>query len=235
MNWDVNIIMPLTDAEKEKIQETEALREELRKEFSPPQGGSRLSGFQQQAALLCLGFLLTTGAGGLLTAWWKSAESNNQRVYLARQRSLDKTYSLIERTSKEVATTLAAADDILAAYYGDEWTPKEIDERRDNWNRTSRNWRVSCQVLRAEMAASFSDPKVVTAFDQIVLKRTYLGNSIVNLPRDRKLIEKDKDLRSELQKAIALRNEIVELLYQCDSSMTAQARDTAAQSEHRNR
>jgi hypothetical protein len=168
----------------------------------------------------------------LLTAWWKRAESDNQRAQLARQRALDKTYSLIEKTSKEVATTIAATDDILAAYYGEEWTQREIDERRDNWARTSRSWRVSSQVLRAEIAASFSDPKIVKAFDEIILQRTFLGNAIVNLPRGKEKITQDKNLESELRKALELRNEIVDLLYQCDSSMIAQARQPAEPIEH---
>jgi hypothetical protein len=216
--------MPLTDAEKEKIHETEVLKGEIRKELSPPEKDTLLSDFGQQLILLCLGFVLTAVVGGALTALYKSREANNQRQYLAQQRALDKNYSLIEKTSKEVATTVAAADDVLAAYYGDDWTSKDIDERRENWTRTSRNWRVNCQVLRAEMGASFSDPSIVKAFDEIIKKRKLMGNAIVNLPREKKAILQDKDLKQELENANNLKNGIAELLYECVALMTTQVK-----------
>lgn len=216
--------MTLTDAEKEKIRDAEFLKDDIRKELQPPTPDPRFSGFQQQLILLLLGFFLTAVVGGALTAWWKSRDAKNQRQYLAEQRALDKTYSLIAKTSQEVATTIAAADDVLAGYYGSGWSSKEIDERRDNWTRTSRTWRINCQVLRAEMAASISDPTVVKSFDEIIKKRRQLGNDIVNLPRGKKAIVQDKALRQELDEANTLINEIAELLTKCDALMTAQAK-----------
>src|SRR5712692_3583450 len=110
--------MTLTDTEKEKIRDAELLKDDIRKELHPPTPDSSFSGFQQQLILLLLGFFLTAVVGGALTAWWKSRDAKNQRQYLAEQRALDKTYSLIAKTSQEVATTIAAADDVLAGYYG---------------------------------------------------------------------------------------------------------------------
>jgi hypothetical protein len=108
--------MPLSDVEKEKILESETLKDEIRKTLQPPQPTSRLSDFQKQALLLLIGFTLTTVAGGLLTVWWKTRDSNNQRAYLAQQRALDKAYTIIDKTAKEVAATIAACDDVLTTY-----------------------------------------------------------------------------------------------------------------------
>lgn len=71
--------MPLSDIEKEKIRDIEILKDEIRKELQPQQPTSRLSDFQRHIILLFIGFGLTTFAGGVLTAWWKSQDSENQR------------------------------------------------------------------------------------------------------------------------------------------------------------
>lgn len=216
--------MPLSDAEKERIRETEALKDEIRKELPQAKSDSGLPDLWKQLILLVVGFLLTAVVGGCLTAFWKDRDSKNQREYLARQRALDKAYSLVERASKETATTIAAADDILATYQGDDWTSKDVDERRENWTKTSRTWRVNCQVLRAEMAANFPNQQIVTVFDEIIKKRRQLGNGIFNLPRDKKAIKPDEDLKKEVDDAIDLNNKIIDLLEKCDTLIAAQAR-----------
>ena len=210
--------MALTDADKQNIRDAEELKNEIRKELRATEHNSGLSEFQKQLILLFLGFVLTAVVGGALTAWWKSKELSNQRQYLAQQRALDKIYSLMDRTSKEVATTIAAADDVLVLYES-EWTPEEVAERWRNWTGASRAWRVNCQILRAQMAATFSDQKIVSLFDEIIRKRKQLGNAIVNLPRNRQGVAKDK-----LDTANELNNNIMELLKQCVALMTAQAR-----------
>jgi len=221
--------MPLSDAEREKIREAEILKAEIRKELKSLEPSGHLSDFQKQALLILIGFLLTTVAGGLLTAFWKARDLSNQRSYLAQQRALDKAYAVTDKTVKEVAATIAAADDVLAIYYWPGWTPKEIEEHRENWQRTSRNWRVNSQVLSVELAAIFANPEIDQMFQEIILKRRSLGNIIVNLPREKKEIESDKDLPPNLTEANKLKLEIVDLLHKCGRAMTAQTKQGLVQ------
>lgn len=221
--------MPLSDIDKEKIRESETLKDEIRKVLQPAQPESQLSEFKKQTLLLLIGFALSTIAGGILADYWKTRESKNQRSYLAQQRALDKAYSIIDKTAKEVATTVAAADDVLTTCYGDEWTQKEIDERRENWVRTSRNWRVNSQVLSVEIASTFSSQEIDQMFQQIVQKRKLLGNIIINLPKGKKAMEADKGLKGELEDANTLKLEIADLLQKCSAGMTALLKQGAIQ------
>lgn len=219
--------MPLSDAEKERIREAEILKDEIRKELQPPKLTSGLSDFKKQASLLVIGFFLTTAAGGALTAWWKARDSSNERSYIAQRGALDKTYGIIDKTAKEVALTIAAADDVLATYYGDEWTAKEIEERRANWTNASRNWRVNCQVLAEEIHATFSNPEIDQIFEQIVDKRRVLGNYITNLPRGKR--GSKQELREQLREANQLKLEIIELLHTLGARMTVLAKQGMVQ------
>lgn len=212
--------MPLSPAEIDRIREIEEVKAEIQKIIHPKEPRSGPSPFAQQIILALLGFFLTALLGGALTAWWKYRESTNQRVYLEKQRALDRAYGLISQTSKEVATTVAAADDVVATYYPTGWTSEEIKDRRKKWLRTSTDWRVNCQVLRAQIPPVFPDPEVGQKFDQIMAARRQLGNIIFNLPKTKKAIERDKELNSELDKATALSNQITQLLYQCVARMT---------------
>jgi hypothetical protein len=211
--------MPLTQEEINKIRETEILKNDIQKALRPSKRGSKLSDFQQQIALLVLGFVLTGGIGGGLAAMWKWLESNNQRHYLEKQRALDRAYSLISQTSKEVATTVAASDDILVTYEPG-WNTKEIEERHTNWTKTSRDWRIKSQVLRAEIPPVFPDPVIREKFDDIINTRRQLGRAITNLPRGKKDIEADKNLDAEIQAANTLNNKIIDLLNECIDRMT---------------
>lgn len=213
--------MPLTPDEIDKIRETEILKNDIQKALSTPKKESKLTDFQQQVVLLILAFIFTTLAGGALTAWWKSRESENQRRYLEKQRALDRAYSLISQTSKEVATTVAAADDVVAAYYPG-WSTKDINERHDNWTKTSREWRIKAQVLRSEIPPTFPDPAIREKFEEIIKTRRQLGNKITNLPRGKKAIQRDKDLEKEISDATDLAYKITDLLYECIDRMTKQ-------------
>jgi hypothetical protein len=220
--------MTLSDAEKEKIAESESLKDEVRKLLHPEQK-SGFSEFQQQLLLLIVGFVLTGVVGGGLTYYWKARELDNQRSYLEARHALDKASTIIDKTAKEVATTVVAADDVLSTYYGDEWTQEEISERRKNWVTTSRNWRTSAQLLNVDIASTFSNSDINQLFLQIVQKRTALGNIITNLPRTKNEIAADKTLKQELEDANALKLEIIDLLHKCSADMTSLARQGAIQ------
>lgn len=216
--------MPLTPDERDRARDIGVLADEVRQALNPPKD-AKLSDFWKQVIMLILGFALTTVMGGVLTARWKAHDAENQRHYLEKQKSLERAYSLISQSSKEVATTVAAADDVLATYEGYDFTEKEVDERWENWDKTSRNWRISSQVLRAQIAPTFSDPMIRTDFDEIINKRRFLGNAVVTLPRGKKAREKQPPQHDSIP---TLTKEIRALLYDCVDRMTKQV-DSAGQ------
>ena len=216
--------MPLTDTERENIREAEVLRNDIRKELRFPEPESRLSSFQQQILLLLLGSLLTTGVGGFLTYWWKQRDWTNQQAYLLKERALDKKYAVIEKTFKAVATTTSASEDVLATYYNENWTSKEIDERRTNWDKTSRNWRIESKVLSQELAVNFANSDIQSTFQQIVRKRRELGVSITNLLTEKRTAKSDDAVEKEVQKDNSIAVDIVNLLYRCGGLMTSETR-----------
>lgn len=182
MSSQNSTIMPLSNDERARIIEIVALRAAVESTIGAAGKKSKLSGFSRQVILLLLGFLFTTGAGGVLTYYWKQREWHNQRSYLAQQRVLDKKYSVIDRTFNEVATTTAAADDVLWIYLSGNLSQKDVTERMNNWYKTSRNWRVQSKILNATLASTFRDQEIAETFKQIVDKRWELGNAIMNLP-----------------------------------------------------
>jgi uncharacterized protein YfcZ (UPF0381/DUF406 family) len=123
----------------------------------------------------------------------------------------------------------AAADDVLSTYYGDEWTEKEIAERRENWVHTSRNWRTNAQILSVDIGSIFSNSEINQTFRQIMQERTALGNMITNLPRGKKDIAADKTLKQELEDANALKLAIIDLLHKCSADMTTLAKQGTIQ------
>jgi hypothetical protein len=220
--------MALSDAEKENIRESESLKDEVRKLLQPEQPSSWLD-FTKQVLLLIIGFALTAGVGGGLTYYWKGRELKNQRSYLEERHALDKASTIIDKTAREVATTVVAADDVLSTYYGDEWTQEEISERRKNWVATSRNWRTNAQLLDVDIASTFSSTDINQLFLQMMRKRTALGNIITNLPRTKNEIAADKTLKQELEDANTLKLDIIDLLHKCSADMTSLARQGAIQ------
>src|SRR5207248_295008 len=140
--------MPLSDAERDHIIDVERLKEEIRRTLQPESNQSKWSKFwQHPAILLVLGFICTGIAGSGLTYLWKHRDWKNQQAYLLEQRSFDRKTALIESTFREVATTTAAGEDLLSTYYGENWTEKDVEERWENWKRTSLNWRIQSKVL----------------------------------------------------------------------------------------
>jgi hypothetical protein len=226
--------MPLSDIEREKIRDAEVLKDEIRKELqSPPPPPPPESGwskfFAHQATLLLLGFILTTLVGSWLAYFWKHRDWKNQQSYLMQQRALDKKYVLIDGTFREVSLTIAAGEDILATYYTENWTPVEITERRANWQKTSRNWRVASKVLRQNLAVNFSDPGIQKVFKDIIEERKELGITITNLPMSNREVRADKKILSIVQDANSKSNHILELLHECGMLMKAEAKVPAVE------
>jgi hypothetical protein len=215
--------MPLTPDERTKIVEVETLKAEIQRDLRP-ESESRCSSFSQQVVLLILGFVCTTLVGGALTYFWKERDWRNQQSYLAAQRALDKKYAVIDKTFKEVAATTAAADDVLASYYAKNLVPKDINERMDNWHKTSRDWRVASKVLSASLAANFCNQKVSYTFQEIINKRRQLGVAITNLPRPAPGADIPKEIEPSLKQANDLINEIVDLLQKCGALMMAETK-----------
>jgi hypothetical protein len=216
--------MPLTEPERENIREGELLKSEIRRELQKePKGG--ISGFfQHQAVLLVLGFILTTVAGSWLTYFWKQRDWANQQSYLAAQRLLDKRYSIIDKTFREVAITTTGAEDVLTTYYGNNWNAKDIEERQLNWHKTSRDWRVSSKVLRENLAANFTNPEVEATFVVIIDKRRQLGIGIGNLPKRTNNADITEDTQKQVKELNDLAVEIIKSLRTCGGLMTAETK-----------
>jgi hypothetical protein len=228
--------MPLTHEERTKIRDTELLKKEIRDELKSSESKSRVAGFfAHSAVLLVLGFILTTGVGSWLTYFWKQRDWANQQSYLARQRALDKKYAVIDRTFKEVAVTITASQDVLATYFWDPWTDKEIQERRANWLKTSRDWRIASNVLSQNIAISFSNPEIQTAFKGVVDKRTVLGNGISRLPIAQALkpgtkqSEQPPEVTRKAKELLDLSNAILDQLQVCGRLMSAETKTLSVQ------
>jgi hypothetical protein len=219
--------MPLADAERDKMLEAEILKAKIRKELQPPpppQDSSTSKFFAHPATLLVLGFMLTTALGSWITYFWKHRDWKNQQTYLIQQRSLDKKYSLIEGAFREVALTITAGEDVLATYYTDIWTPAEIEERRTNWQKTSRNWRVASKVLGQNLAVNFASPDIRNKFEEIVEQRKELGNTLWNLPRSDRKVRADKTVLDKVREANTQSNHILVLLHDCGALMKAETK-----------
>jgi len=205
--------MALSKREREHIMEVERLKNKLRDLLRDEKPQSRFSKFfAHPATLLLLGFVFTSVAGAWLASDWKQREWRNQQDYLVAQRSLDRKAAVIESTFKEVASTTAAADDVLATYYPADWSKKDINERWENWKKTSLAWRIQSKILSARLAESFSDQNIQATFRDIVDKRKQLGNIVVNLPRP---ITRSKDTAAQLKTATGLVKDISDLLDKC--------------------
>ncbi len=174
--------------------------------------------FEHKAVLLLMGFGLTTVCGTCLSSHWKQLEWQNQQKYLLQQRDLDKQTELIGELTKAVAETNAAGEDILALYQQSELDrPEEIRERRDNWRKISREWRIASELLQQQLAIYFKNPSIQTKFDAILTQRRFLGNIIVRLPKRVQLlpneVENAKKHSDELTNltedlGVLMRNEI---------------------------
>lgn len=212
--------MPLSPAERDHIVEVERLKDEVRRLLQTEPAESGWSKFwQHPAVLLILGFLLTGAAGAWLAHYWKESEWTNQQNYLFAQRSLDRKSAVIEATFKEVATTSAAAEDLLATYYVGDWTKKDDEERWENWKKTSLNWRIQSKVLSARLAASFSNKDIQSTFQQIMDERKQLGNIVVNLPRRKANDRTSEATLQEVKRATGIIKQISDLLNNCGSLM----------------
>jgi hypothetical protein len=218
--------MHLSDFERERIRDAEIFKNEIRQEIQPQRCESRWSDFQQQIWLLVIGFVLTALVGGALTSWWKHWDFINQQKYLKAQRALDKKYAVTEKTFKEVATTLAAADDILTTYYGENWSSKQLEARRDYWDRTSRDWRVNSKVLSQDIRANFKNKDIVSRFQEIINKRRVLGNAVINLLTEKGNAKPGEELKNDIESANKLVEEIAKKLSECGDLMAAETAET---------
>jgi len=223
--------MSLTAEEREKIRDIESCKKEIRDELQATEPKSRVAKFfGHNAILLLLGFILTTGAGSWLTYYWKTKDWENQQKYLARQRALDKKYAVIDRTFKEVAVTVTASQDVLATYFWDTWREKDIEDRRANWLKTSRDWRIASNVLRQSIAINFSNPEIQKVFKDIVDKRTQLGIGITRLPIAKppkagvKEIEQPAEVTQKVRELNELSYAILDQLQTCGNLMSAETK-----------
>jgi hypothetical protein len=217
--------MPLTQGEKDHLRDAEIFKDEVRRALNPESEQHGLAKFLgHPVTLLVLGFVLTTAAGSWLTYYWKQRDWVNQQAYLAEQRALDKKYAVIESTFKEVALTTAAAEDVLAAFYGKNLTEEDITRRMNNWQKTAFDWRVASKVLTAKIAINFTNAKIGSTFEEIKTKRRLVGNAILNLPRPTGNTAVSASRLKEVEDAQNLVKETQGLLQTCGELMEAETR-----------
>lgn len=150
------------------------------------------------AALLILGFILTTGIGTFLTWIYQSGEWTRQQRYLNQQRNLDVKKELINETTKAIAEMIAAADDALSIFYwndNNKIVSKEDIGRKEKWEQNSLNWRTSMHTLPPKLKTYFRNSEIENKFGEIVEQRSYAGNNIKNLYTDY-VINKTKALKN---------------------------------------
>lgn len=207
----------LSDADKQRILDTEILKKEISEELGRQPAESRVSKFlKHPAVLLLLVFFFTTGLSSWLTYFWNRRQWDNEQSRLSNQHELDKKYSLIETVIRNVAETNTAAEDVLEYY---PWkNPKQIREVTANWRKKSREWRVNSKVLRQDLAIFFLDTEVVKSFEELVQKRRQLNRDITNL------IEGDKgsDAKRDKDEALKLINDANDLLQVCGTLMASE-------------
>lgn len=182
----------------------EALKKEIVAELQTADRPFSFSKFAQHPALLLLlGFILTSGFGTWLAYYWQSKEWSRQQAQIAQQSQLEQKYKIIEEVIKAVSETKAAAEDVLIIFdspTSNKKLSKELPERRNYWqNQGSRNWRISAPVLPTKLKFNFNNPEAQSVFDQISLKRRFLGNAInlliVNYEKDNRFILDPSKLR----------------------------------------
>jgi hypothetical protein len=213
----------LSHDERERIRETEVLKHELRQELgSAIKEPSDSRSLKHRAGLVVLGFLLTTLAGSWLTYFWSNRQWDQQQSYLAEQRALDKKYELVEKAFKAVAETNTAAEDILAAFTWGHPQTKELDEIKGFWQTKSREWRISSQVLRQNLAISFKDQEVLSSFEKVIQTRRLLGVIVTRLLKEPSADQ--REVQAECDKALELINKMDSLLRTCGAQMAKEIR-----------
>jgi hypothetical protein len=153
--------------------------------------------FKHPATLLVLTFALTSVVGGSLASSWQRSEWVDQQVRINIQREVEQKYKLVDDLTAAVAEATTGAEEVLVLTYWDlpnlksEWL-----ERQKYWRTSSRSWRVASKRLQASIAAHFA-PRVVSAFDQLILDRKQWGNDITSL------LASPMQVRSSLQEMSA--------------------------------
>jgi|GEM_PF-6046969 len=171
---------------------TEIRKESFKKEILDELGAKGFwKAAQQPAALLLIGFVLTTILGGAVTFLWQSKANAKQQERNAQQhdfeqkqtsqqRMIQQKYDLTNEVANAVAGTTTAAQDILDAW--DRKNKRDYPERIKYWQvEGSRKWRVAYKILIPKLSSTFRDARINSIFQEIIDERDVLGNDIANL------------------------------------------------------
>jgi hypothetical protein len=211
----------LSDSEKERLRELEEYRAEIRRELEPRKAESGRGGFfQNQAVLLVLAFLLTTGAGSWLTYFWKQREWRNEAQQLELKADLERRAALIDELIRTVATTHTAIHDALALYYYETWPADEVEMRRQAYWKEGRIWRSESKVLRQKLAIYFHSAALHESFDDMITKRVQIGNIMNRLLSGS--IKSASEIEEEKKRGLALAGELETLMMTCSDLMAAE-------------
>jgi hypothetical protein len=158
---------------REEVKRLDVRKDEPRKGFG-----------EHPLVLLVIGFLLTTGAGSVVTSWWQYEQWSRQQHYRAAQDMTKERAAVMTFTAQSIAQSFTAAEDVLQLFAWD-WRKGSnvaaLKERAANWTVESRKWRTTEKVLLARVPAAYSDPQTAILLDDIVGARKRLGNDITNL------------------------------------------------------
>jgi hypothetical protein len=215
----------LTEEERQRVQEVETLRAEIRTLLeTPKEPAQRLSWFStfigHEAGRLVLGFLLTTAVGSWLTYWWKAKELTNQAETAALKARVDAQTQLLHDLTEAASASLTACNDVLALYFYAQRPPEEVTAVRVSYFGESAKWRTASKVIRVRLAVHFKNSEIHNTFAQLVDKRRRLGVTMM------RLLSGNVTATAELENAktggLALANESEDLLIRCGGLMAAE-------------
>jgi len=215
----------LSNEEVSRIQETEAVRAEIRKLLEPPKTPAAKTNwigrfFGHEAGRLVLGFVLTTAVGSWLAYWWKEKELANQEETAALKARLEAQTLLVQDLTKTVSATLTACHDVLSVYFYGKRPTEEIKTVRANYFIESAKWRTDSKVIRVRLAVYFKDPAIHTTFTQVIKKRRHLGVTLMRILSGN--VKTEAELETEKKYGLTLANDIESLLVNCGSLMAAE-------------
>lgn len=178
----------------EELKKQESLKEEILADLNPSGRAYRL--LQHPAALLILGFFLTSGLGAGISFYWQYEEWVRQQSLLARKHALEQKYELANDIAKAIGETHAAASGVLSAIMitGDEGvSPEELTERTKYWYEVKRNWLINSDIYLQKLTVHFpvdpegskdKDKEARAIFENVIVARKKVNNKILNLLKD---------------------------------------------------
>lgn len=194
--------------------EKDSLKTEILDELKPKK--TLWKKLEHPALLLLIGFVLTTGLGGILTYFWQYKQWKGQQEYIQKQNELERAritqqaiikqkYDIKDETIRAIAEINTAGEEILISFT---WDPK--DRRRKTgapnltkaWREASKNWRINSKIILQKITYRFVNPEISKSFGKMMAVRSEVGNKIASLQnrieQSSEKILKDKSFEAEV-------------------------------------